>query len=130
MPVPAPSASLRAACTTNRSVLVEWNKRDRYGRIVGQVFIDGHDAGLEQVRAGMAWWYREYSKEQSPEDRELYEKMERSAKEQKVGLWRDANPTPPWEWRRNKAKNKNLANGRFTLEIGRINAQPNNPIHH
>jgi endonuclease YncB( thermonuclease family) len=88
----------------NRSVVVEWNKRDRYGRIVGQVLIDGHDACLEQVRAGMAWWYRDYSKEQTPEDRELYEKAESAAKERKLGLWRESNPMPPWEWRQKKAQ--------------------------
>lgn len=88
----------------NRSVLVEWNKRDRYRRIVGQVLIDGHDAGLEQVRTGMAWWYRDYSKEQKPEDRELYERTEQAAKDLKVGLWRDTNPVPPWDWRRQKQR--------------------------
>lgn len=86
----------------NRTVLVEWNKRDRYGRIVGQVFIDGRDAGLEQVRAGMAWWYRDYSKEQTPEDLALYKKTEQAAIEGKLGLWRDAAPIPPWEWRRKR----------------------------
>ena len=86
----------------NRSVLVEWNKRDRYGRIVGQVLIDGHDAGLEQVRAGMAWWYRDYSKEQTQADQKLYELTEQAAKEGKLGLWRDAAPIPPWEWRRKR----------------------------
>ena len=86
----------------NRTVLVKWNKRDRYGRIVGQVFIDGRDAGLEQVRAGMAWWYRDYSKEQTPEDLALYKKTEQAAIEGKLGLWRDAAPIPPWEWRRKR----------------------------
>ena len=68
----------------------------------GQVFIDGHDAGLEQVRAGMAWWYRDYSKEQALENQELYERTEQAAKEGKLGLWRDAAPIPPWEWRRKR----------------------------
>jgi len=57
---------------------------------------------VEQVRAGMAWWYRAYSKEQPPEEQELYERTEQAAKELKVGLWLDANPVPPWEWRRQK----------------------------
>ena len=86
----------------NRSVVVESVKRDKYKRIIGQIFLDGHDIGLEQVRAGMAWWYRAYSKEQEPEDRELYEKAELAAKERKLGLWRDSTPIPPWEWRRQK----------------------------
>ena len=86
----------------NRAVFIEWNKQDRYGRIVGKVFMDGHDAGLEQVRAGMAWWYRDYSKEQTPEDLTLYKKTEQAAIEGKLGLWRDAAPIPPWEWRRKR----------------------------
>jgi len=57
--------------------------------------------GLEQIRAGMAWWYREYANEQSPEDRDRYERAEREARAKKVGLWREPNPVPPWEWRRN-----------------------------
>lgn len=69
---------------------------------MGQVLIDGHDAGLEQVRAGMAWWYRNYSKEQTPEDRELYERAEQAARDLKAGLWRDPVPTPPWEWRQKR----------------------------
>jgi endonuclease YncB( thermonuclease family) len=40
----------------NKQVKVEWEKRDRYGRIVGKVTFGGRDAKLEQVRAGMAWW--------------------------------------------------------------------------
>lgn len=37
-----------------RDVIVEWHKKDRYGRLVGVVFVDGHDVNLEQVRAGYA----------------------------------------------------------------------------
>jgi endonuclease YncB( thermonuclease family) len=40
----------------NKQVKVEWEKRDRFGRIVGKVTFDGRDANLEQVRAGMARW--------------------------------------------------------------------------
>ena len=86
----------------NRTVVVESTKRDRYKRIIGQVFLDGHDIGLEQVRAGMAWWYRAYSKEQKHEDRELYKQAELAAKERKLGLWRGRDPIPPWEWRKNQ----------------------------
>jgi micrococcal nuclease len=84
----------------NRQVTVEWNKRDRYGRTVGVVLVDGHDVNLEQVRAGMAWWYRQYAKEQTPSDRQLYELAENDARAAKRGLWADNEPVPPWEWRR------------------------------
>ena len=84
----------------DRQVIVEWNKRDRYGRTVGVILVDGHDVNLEQVRAGMAWWYRQYAKEQTPDDRHLYELAENEAKAAKRGLWADPAPVPPWEFRR------------------------------
>jgi endonuclease YncB( thermonuclease family) len=86
----------------DRNVLAECGKRDRYGREVCKVLEGSRDVGLEQIRAGYAWWYRTYASEQSPEDRERYESAEREAKGKKVGLWRDPNPAPPWEWRRTR----------------------------
>ncbi len=50
-----------------KQVTVEYQKRDRYGRIVGKVLLDGIDACLEQVKAGFAWHYKKYQHEQSPE---------------------------------------------------------------
>ncbi len=86
--------------TFQKNVQVEWHKMDRYGRIVGKVIVDGVDVNLEQVKAGMAWWYRDYAKEQSKEDRSLYEHHELMAKLHRTGLWNDKNPTPPWDWRK------------------------------
>jgi endonuclease YncB( thermonuclease family) len=60
----------------------------------------GTDVNLEQIKAGLAWWYREYAKEQSAEDRASYAREEEGAKAARSGLWRDAKPVPPWEWRR------------------------------
>jgi len=57
------------------------------------------DVNLEQLGAAMAWWYREYAKEQSAEDRASYAAEEEVAKATRSGLWRDAKPVPPWEWR-------------------------------
>jgi endonuclease YncB( thermonuclease family) len=83
-----------------KDVEVEWKKHDRYKRIVGKVLVDGHDVNLEQVRAGMAWWYRQYAKEQTSEDRQLYELAENEAKAARRGLWTDNEPVPPWDFRR------------------------------
>jgi len=58
------------------------------------------DIGLAQVRAGMAWWYRRYAKEQTAEDRERYEAAENEARKAGVGLWSEPDAVPPWEWRR------------------------------
>jgi endonuclease YncB( thermonuclease family) len=77
-----------------KNVAVEWKKRERYKRIVGKVLVDGHDMNLEQVRAGMAWWYRQYAKEQTLADRQLYELAENDARAARRGLWADPQPVP------------------------------------
>jgi endonuclease YncB( thermonuclease family) len=83
-----------------KQVTVEWDKRDRYGRIVGKVIADGRDVNLVLVREGMCWWYRKYAHEQSGVDQSLYEDAEAKAREKRLGLWLDPRPVPPWEWRR------------------------------
>ena len=88
----------------DKTVNVETEKRDRYGRQVGKVLVNGQDVNLVQVERGMAWFYRQYQREQSPNDRRLYEAAEDAARADKRGLWRDADPMPPWEFRHNKIK--------------------------
>ncbi len=83
-------------------VTVEWSKTDRYGRIVGKIEVDGVDANLEQVREGSAWVYTQYLRELPVEDRRLYLQAQRQAQEERRGLWLDAQPEPPWQWRREK----------------------------
>ena len=85
-------------------VTVETDKRDRYGREVGKVLVNGHDVNLIQVEQGMAWFYRQYQREQSQDDRKLYDSAESAAKVDKRGLWRDAAPMAPWDFRSSKRK--------------------------
>ncbi len=89
-----------ASIVAGKQVTVEYQKRDRYGRIVGKVLLDGIDVCLEQVKAGLAWHYKKYQHEQSAEDRELYADAENKARNERLGLWRENNPIPPWEHRR------------------------------
>ena len=89
-----------AELVAGQSVAVEWDKVDRYGRKVGKVLLAGQDANLAQVRRGLAWHYKQYQREQSPTDQKSYAAAEIEAKEAKLGLWRDAEPMPPWEFRR------------------------------
>jgi endonuclease YncB( thermonuclease family) len=86
----------------NKQVSVEFNKTDKYGRTIGKILVDGLDANLEQVKKGMAWHYKQYQKEQSSVDRTAYAKAEELAKAEKLGLWFDPSPTPPWDFRRNR----------------------------
>ncbi len=89
-----------ATLVAGKEVTVKWVKRDRYGRIVGFVIVDGQDVNLVQVKTGMAWFYRYYQKELSVENRKLYAQAEDEARANKKGLWQHKNPMPPWEWRR------------------------------
>lgn len=82
-----------------KRVDVDWSKIDRYGRTIGKVLVSGIDANLNQIRAGMAWHYKAYEKEQSSEDRGKYARAEAEARSRKTGLWRDASPIPPWDFR-------------------------------
>lgn len=91
-----------SALVFGRRVTVDTEKQDRYRRAVGKVVIDGRDANLAMVLAGMAWHYKKYEGEQSPSDRLLYADAEREAREVRRGLWQDAAPTAPWDWRHNK----------------------------
>ena len=80
---------------------------DRYGRTVATVKLqDGRELNLELIRAGMAWHYKKYS------DNKAYALAEEQARDAGVGLWRDRNPIPPWDYRRggNRASVQNAQN--------------------
>ena len=84
--------SLADLCFKKSASLID-KGADRYGRTLARVNCDGVDANVEQLRRGMAWVYDRYVT-----DRSLYA-IQDEAKAAKRGLWADANPTPPWEWR-------------------------------
>jgi len=92
-----------AGLIAGKTITVEWYKRDRYERMVGKILLDGQDMNLRQVSAGLAWHYKKYSSEQSPDDRVQYADAETVARKERLGLWRDINPVPPWDYRRMKA---------------------------
>ena len=103
----------------DKAVKVEWRKQDRYGRIVGKLTLQAPpcatcpktiDAGLAQLEAGLAWWDRETRREQSLSDQGYYEYAEFDARARRIGLWQDAAPIPPREWRR-----KNRVVARLTM---------------
>ena len=81
-------------------VVVQWHKKDKYGRLVGTVHVKGLDVGLEQLRAGLAWHVKRFGNEQTPEDFAVYSAAENDARARGIGLWQDEYPVPPWEWRR------------------------------
>lgn len=88
-----------ASVVAGRDVVVSAHKTDRYGRKVGVVRVDDIDANLVQITYGMAWHYKAYVAEQSTVDRSRYAAAEESARAQRIGLWADPKPIPPWDWR-------------------------------
>ena len=64
------------------------------------------EKNLEQVKAGMAWHYKDYEREQSPEDRQIYARAEDEARNARRGLWVDANPIEPSEFRREEKRER------------------------
>lgn len=83
-----------------RMVQIEVDKKDRYGREVGKVLLDGEDINLELLRSGLAWHYKAYEREQPPGERASYADAERQARARRLGLWRDAQPQAPWDYRK------------------------------
>lgn len=86
-------AALAATCF-GALAQVRAQERDRYGRLVARVQCRGLDASASQVRAGMAWWYEQYSRDYS------LRALEWQARAAGAGLWQDAAPVSPWDWRR------------------------------
>lgn len=83
-------------------VWVAYRKTDRYRRPVGKVTLDGEEVNIQMVHAGLAWLAKGYEREQTRLERTRYTQAELSARRQAIGLWADADPVPPCEWRSRK----------------------------
>ena len=81
-----------------KNVTVAYTEKDRYGRILGTVFVGRQNLNLELVKAGMAWHYVYYAQNMT-----ALAEAEKEARQYRRGLWADAQPVPPWEFRRNRA---------------------------
>lgn len=88
-----------SALVFGQDVVVSWDKVDRYGRLVGTVRRGATNANLEQLRAGLAWYYRQYASDVPVELRSAYASVEAEARSAKRGLWQDSTPLAPWVYR-------------------------------
>ena len=73
---------------------VESRGTDRYGRTVGRISVGEVDVNSAMLEAGLAWHYTKYDSRKSMASRQA------AAQEKRAGLWADAKPIPPWEWRK------------------------------
>lgn len=68
---------------------------DRFKRLIAVIINDKNEnVNKALVKAGLAWHFLKYSTDTT------YDKLEDIARQNKNGLWADANPIPPWEWRK------------------------------
>ncbi len=77
-----------------KQVQIDSQAVDQYGRIVGLLSVDGTNVNQEQVKRGMAWEYSHYHSDKT------YIALQDRAQQAHRGLWAQANPQPPWQWRK------------------------------
>ena len=79
-----------------RRVTAEIIEIDQYKRAVAVIRYAGRDINRELVSEGLAWAYRQYLQGAYASE---YIAEENRARSHHFGLWRDANPQPPWDFR-------------------------------
>jgi len=83
-----------------KEVVVREVERDQYGRVVGRVRLPGgQDLGSELLKQGLAWWFRRFAPRET-----AYRLLEEAARDARLGLWQDPDPTPPWVWRHERGR--------------------------
>lgn len=79
-----------------KGVKLQGTEHDRYGRTIALVILaNGTNVNYELVKNGYAWQYSQYSK-----NNPVLAGYQQQAQQQRLGLWQDTNPTPPWEFRK------------------------------
>jgi len=83
-----------------KKVEVRWTAKDKYGRILGVVYLE-HEKGLVEVnltmvKNGCAWHYSYH------DNTPAYAEAEKDARKFRRGLWADETPVNPYQWRKSK----------------------------
>ena len=92
----AATEALKARVLKQRTQL-EIVATDAYGRKLGRLTVDARSVNAELVRRGLAWAStRGGARHGMPA-------LQREAQGERIGLWQDAAPTPPWVWRKARA---------------------------
>jgi endonuclease YncB( thermonuclease family) len=93
--------ALSDICFRENALITEVDT-DRYGRTVADVSCNGEDAGSRMVSQGWAWVY-DYNRIATKRGGGLF-KLQDGARARRLGLWADAQPTPPWDWRKRQRR--------------------------
>jgi micrococcal nuclease len=101
-PFADPARDRLAELLQQESLRVAILKKDVYGRWLASLWIADKDLGLMMIEEGMVWFFRRYQSDLTKEQRRAYDAAEKSARKTQRGLWQDASPVPPWEFRQQK----------------------------
>lgn len=93
-------------CFGRTAEVIGNGKKDRNGRVLGEVFCQNQNLGKALVRSGLAWHFKRYSKNAA------YALLETAARERKIGLWKDPDAMAPWLWRKRAKTHRTLKNVR------------------
>lgn len=77
----------------NQTVTLNITDTDRYGRTVADITLGSLNVNQQMVKDGYAWAYHRYGGTR-------YAQEEKTARQAKLGLWRDAHPIEPSQWRK------------------------------
>jgi endonuclease YncB( thermonuclease family) len=93
-PYSAAAKAFTSQAIFGKTVHVQGAKKDRFGRVLGTVYYGTGQCLNEQLlAAGWAWHYKKYDRQAA------WAVLEQQARTAKKGLWQDAHPIAPWQWR-------------------------------
>jgi endonuclease YncB( thermonuclease family) len=96
-------------------VVVQGKRLEQDGALVGRVMLDNMDLGAQMVRDGVAWFNKLEAGDLSEQDRAAYLSCEKAARSEARGIWQDAAPIAPWEFRRQQTARRNIESSPLTM---------------
>ncbi|MBD2214501.1 thermonuclease family protein [Nostoc linckia FACHB-104] len=98
------AARLKQLLPIGQSIKVRQVERDKYKRLVAEVYVGDRSINLSMVQEGQAVVYRQYLKG-CANTKDQFLKAEAAAKQQKLGFWNQPKPVMPWVFRQSKNTN-------------------------
>jgi endonuclease YncB( thermonuclease family) len=83
------------ASILKKSIDVKLLGKDRWGNYLGEIITEV-EVSAELVKRGLAWCHEK----NAPDSLKV---LEQQAREQRIGLWQEENPTAPWIYRRQQS---------------------------
>ena len=83
----------------DKTIEIDIKSKDRYGRSVGILYVDGRNINEELLRDGYVWYYEQYDK-----NNERSRLLQENAMKNKLGLFSKKGYIEPWKFRKAKKK--------------------------